>query len=47
MLIFLFWDKDPYSLITGFLIMTFGDGLAGLVGKKLGKAKMIPKISTE
>jgi len=32
-LIFLFWDKDPYSLITGFFIMTFGDGLAGLVGK--------------
>ena len=28
-----FWDKDPYSLITGFFIMTFGDGLAGLVGK--------------
>ena len=32
-LIFIFWDKDPYSLITGFFIMTFGDGLAGLVGK--------------
>ena len=32
-LIFLFWDKDPYSLITGFFIMTFGDGLAGLIGK--------------
>jgi len=32
-LIYLFWDKDPYSLITGFFIMTFGDGLAGLVGK--------------
>ena len=32
-LIFLFWDKDPYSLITGFFVMTFGDGLAGLVGK--------------
>ena len=32
-LISLFWDKDPYSLITGFFIMTFGDGLAGLVGK--------------
>ena len=28
-----FWDKDPYSLITGFFIMAFGDGLAGLVGK--------------
>ena len=33
-LIFLFWDKDPYSLIAGFFIMTFGDGLAGLIGKK-------------
>ena len=32
-LIFLFWDQDPYSLITGFFIMTFGDGLAGLIGK--------------
>ena len=32
-LIWLFWDKDPYALITGFFIMTFGDGLAGLVGK--------------
>ena len=32
-LISLFWDRDPYSLITGFFIMTFGDGLAGLVGK--------------
>ena len=32
-LIFIFWDKDPYSLITGFFIMTFGDGLAGLLGK--------------
>ena len=32
-LIFLFWDKDPNSLIAGFLIMTFGDGLAGLIGK--------------
>ncbi len=32
-LIYLFWDKDPYALITGFLVMTFGDGLAGLIGK--------------
>ena len=34
-LICLFWDKDPYALITGFFIMTFGDGLAGLIGKSL------------
>ncbi len=32
-LISLFWDKDPYALVTGFFIMTFGDGLAGLIGK--------------
>ena len=32
-LIYLFWDKDPNALITGFFIMTFGDGLAGLIGK--------------
>ena len=32
-LIWLFWNKDPDALITGFFIMTFGDGLAGLIGK--------------
>ena len=32
-LIYLIWDKDPYALISGFFIMTFGDGLAGLIGK--------------
>ena len=32
-LIWLFWDKNPYALITGFFIMTFGDGLAGVIGK--------------
>ena len=32
-LIYLYWDKDPTSLIAGFFIMAFGDGLAGLVGK--------------
>ena len=32
-LIFFYWDKDPSSLIAGFFIMTFGDGLAGLIGK--------------
>ena len=34
-LIYLFWDKDPYALITGFFLMTFGDGLAGLIGKSI------------
>ena len=34
-LITFFWDKDPLSLFAGVLIMTFGDGLAGLLGKNL------------
>ena len=32
-LIYLYWDKDPTSLVAGFFIMTFGDGFAGLIGK--------------
>ncbi len=32
-LIYLYWNKDPISLIAGFFIMTFGDGFAGLIGK--------------
>ena len=40
-LICLFWDKDPYALITGFFIMTFGDGLAGLIGKSLNSKSWI------
>ena len=40
-LITLFWDKDPYSLITGFFIMTFGDGLAGLIGKNFDSKSWI------
>ena len=32
-LITIFWNRDPISLITGFFIMTFGDGFAGLIGK--------------
>ena len=32
-LIWLFWDNNPYALFTGFFTMTFGDGLAGLIGK--------------
>ena len=40
-LIWLFWDKDPYALLTGFLIMTFGDGLAGLIGKSLNSKNWI------
>ena len=40
-LISLFWDKDPYSLIAGFFIMTFGDGLAGLIGKSFNSRSWI------
>ncbi len=40
-LIYLFWDKDPYALITGFFIMTFGDGLAGVIGKGLNSKNWI------
>ena len=32
-LISLFWELDPLALTAGFFIMTFGDGLAGLIGK--------------
>ena len=32
-LIIIFWEKDPISMMAGFFIMTFGDGLAGLIGK--------------
>jgi len=40
-LIYLFWDKDPYALISGFFIMTFGDGLAGLIGKSINSKSWI------
>ena len=40
-LIFLFWNKDPLSLIAGFLIMTFGDGLAGLIGKSFNSVSWV------
>ena len=40
-LIYLFWDKDPYALIAGFFIMTFGDGLAGLIGKSFNSKSWI------
>jgi len=40
-LIYLFWDKNPYALISGFFIMTFGDGLAGLVGKSFNSKSWI------
>ena len=40
-LIYLFWDKDPHALISGFFIMTFGDGLAGLIGKSFNSKSWI------
>ena len=40
-LIYIFWDKDPYALISGFFIMTFGDGLAGLLGKSFDSKSWI------
>ena len=40
-LIFIFWNKDPYSLVAGFFIMTFGDGLAGLVGKSFNSKSWV------
>ena len=40
-LIFFFWEKDPYALMAGFFIMTFGDGLAGLIGKNFKSKKWI------
>ena len=40
-LIWLFWDKDPYALIAGFFLMTFGDGLAGLIGKSFNSKSWI------
>ncbi len=40
-LINLFWDKDPYALIAGVFIMTFGDGLAGLIGKSFNSKSWI------
>ena len=32
-LILLYWNKNPSALFVGFLIMAFGDGFAGLIGK--------------
>ena len=40
-LIYIFWDKDPYALISGFFIMSFGDGLAGLIGKSFNSKSWI------
>ena len=40
-LICFFWDKNVDELITGFFVMTFGDGLAGLIGKNFNSKNWI------
>ncbi len=34
-LIILFWSNTPSAVIAGVLVMAFGDGLAGLIGRKI------------
>lgn len=36
-LIALFWQTQPYLAVMGVLIMTWGDGLAALIGQRWGK----------
>ena len=31
----LFWSKYPSAVIAGVLVMSFGDGLAGIIGRKV------------
>ncbi len=40
-LIFLFWSTNPSAVTAGVLVMTFGDGLAGLIGRKLNSTQWI------
>ena len=40
-LIWLFWDNNPYALIAGFFILSFGDGLAGVIGKSFNSKSWI------
>ncbi len=35
LLISLFWTKDPAAVTAGILVMAFGDGLAGLIGREI------------
>lgn len=37
LLIAQFWDTQPHFAVVGILVMTWGDGLAALVGKQWGK----------
>jgi len=38
-LCWIFWDSYPYYAVLGVLIMTWGDGLAAIIGKKFGQHK--------
>ena len=40
-LIYLFWSTNPSAVTAGVLVMTFGDGLAGLIGRKLNSPQWI------
>ena len=40
-LIWLFWNRNSDALIAGFFIMTFGDGLAGLIGKSFNSKSWV------
>ena len=35
LLLIFFWDSQPDAVTAGVLMMAFGDGLAGLIGRKL------------
>ncbi len=38
-LIILFWENNPNAASAGALVMSFGDGLAGLIGKNISSKK--------
>ena len=40
-LIFIFWSNNPSAVIAGVLVMAFGDGLAGLIGRKINSIHWI------
>ena len=40
-LIFLFWSNNPSAATAGVLVMAFGDGLAGLIGRKINSTQWI------
>ena len=40
-LIFLFWSNNPSAATAGALVMAFGDGLAGLIGRNIDSSQWI------